>query len=64
MMPIRKLKALRAENDLTQAEMAEKLNMSEATYRSRENGKTEFTVSEINRIIKKFDVKYEDIFLD
>ena len=63
-MPFRKLKALRAEHGLTQPEMAQRLNMTEATYRNRENGKTEFVVSEINRILKEFDVKYEDIFLD
>lgn len=59
----RKLKSLRAEHGLTQVQIAKKLGMSEQTYVSRENGKTEFTVSEINKIVKMFDVTYKEIFL-
>lgn len=59
-----KLKGLRAENKLRQIDMAAKLGISEPAYINKENGKNEFTVSEVNIILKFFPgVKYEDIFL-
>ena len=59
----RRLKSLRVLHGMTQDDMAELLNMTPPTYRTRENGKTDFTVSEINTILETFNVKYEDIFL-
>ena len=62
-MENRKLKSLRVLHGMTQNDMAELLDMTPPTYRTRENGQTDFTVSEINVILLKFNVKYEDIFL-
>ena len=63
MKPNRKLKGLRAEHNLTQVELAEKLGMSEYSYIKKENGETEFKVSEVNKILEIFNARYEDIFL-
>jgi putative transcriptional regulator len=57
-----KLKGLRAENNLTQGEIAEKLNISKATYARKENGICQFDAQEIARLTTLFQVKYEDIF--
>ena len=61
--PYRKLIALRAEHNMTQLDMAELLDISETTYINKEKGRVDFTVSEVNIIIKFFGIKYEDIFL-
>lgn len=42
-----RLKGFRAEKGLTQKQMAETLGMNEDTYRKKENGKREFTLSEV-----------------
>lgn len=44
-----KLKAFRAENGLTQSDMAKILGMSSTSYSAKENGKREFTHNEIKR---------------
>lgn len=45
--PFNRLKALRAEKGWTQEEMAKELEMNVDTYRKKENGKREFTLSEV-----------------
>ena len=64
-MPNSKLKGLRAEKGWSQKVMGEKLNLSEQGYRKKENGESDFTVPEVNMILKLFPgTKYEDIFLN
>ena len=57
-----KLKGLRVRNNYTQEEMAEKLNISKATYARKENGVSAFNSFEIAKILKIFNVRYEEIF--
>lgn len=46
----RALKASRVRLGLTQKEVAKKLGIGETSYVHRENGKHDFTVSEVNRL--------------
>ena len=57
-----KLRGLRAEKNLTQSELAGKLNISKTTYARKENGLCQFYAAEIALLIELFGVKYEDIF--
>jgi len=57
-----KLYELRKEAGLTQAQMAEKLNISETTYRSKELGQTDFKLSEMFKIANFFQKNIGDIF--
>lgn len=59
-----KLKALRVENRLTQADLAEKIGISATTYTQKENGKYEFTESEIMKICQIFNKRPEEIFFN
>lgn len=55
------LKAIRANANLTQAEVADKLNISPSTWSKWENGKSYPNVVEIEKIEKLFDIGYSDI---
>lgn len=60
---LNKLKGARAEYQLTQSDMAEKLEITKQAYMKKENGQSEFTHSEINQILNTFkDRSYDDIF--
>lgn len=61
---MRNLKALRAKHNLTQADMAKTLNISQVAYRSKENGRTQFTLSEARKISKEFNQSIEEIFFE
>jgi putative transcriptional regulator len=58
------LKALRAEHDWTQAEMAEHLNVSRQTVNAIEKGKFDPSLPIAFRIARLFDRTIEEIFLD
>lgn len=60
---LRKLIALRAEHGLTQEEMAKIVGVSAKTYATKENGTSVFMVPEAIRILRHFNVKFEDVFL-
>lgn len=60
-MPKITLKAIRANANLTQAEVAEKLNISPSTWSKWENGKSYPDVVEIEKIEKLFNIGYSDI---
>lgn len=60
--PVLKLKGLRAERQLTQGDIADKLCISKATYNRKENGLGQFCASEISQLLDIFDVGYDDIF--
>lgn len=59
-----KLYELRKKVGLTQAQMAAKLDISEASYRSKELGYTDFKMSEMFKIANFFNEKIGDIFSD
>jgi len=58
-----KLKALRAERNVSQTTIAKKLGIHMCTYSQKENGYMPFTHWEVNAILQYFNVTYEDIFL-
>lgn len=60
-MPKLTLKMLRASTNMTQAEVAEKLSISPATWSKWENGKSFPNVVEIKKIEKLFNIGYSDI---
>lgn len=61
---MRNLKALRTMYDLTQAELAKILGISEVAYRNKENKKTQFTLEEARKISKLFNEPIEAIFFN
>lgn len=59
-----KLKMLRAKHGLNQTQMAEIAGLHYSSYCKKENGQKEFTLTEVKKILKHFNEKFEDIFLD
>ncbi len=62
--PNYKLKALRMESGLKQEELARKSGIALTTYVRKENGITEFTVSECERIAQVLQENPVDIFFN
>lgn len=62
-MEQKKLAALRRYKNISQEKMAKLLGVSRETYANKENGRTQFKVSEMFIISRFFDEKPEDIFL-
>lgn len=58
------IKALRAYNELTQTEVAEILGCTFATYNKKENGRTDFTLDELNILANLFNVPVTNFFKD
>lgn len=59
-----KLKVLRAERNWTQADLAEKLDVSRQTINAIEKGKYDPSLSLAFKIARLFTLKIEDIFED
>lgn len=57
-----KLRAKRVERMMTQTDLANKLKISLASYNSKENGKKDFTLSEIQDLMYYLDCDFNDIF--
>ena len=57
-----RLKVLRAERDWTQADLAEKLDVSRQTINSIEKGKYDPSLSLAFKVAQLFGLKIEDIF--
>lgn len=57
-----KLRAKRVENLMTQKDLADKLGISLSTYVSKENGKRDFTFSEIQDLMYYLNCDFNDIF--
>lgn len=55
------LKALRANANMTQLEVSEKLRVSATTWSKWENGRSYPDVLEIKKIEKLFNISYADI---
>lgn len=62
-MIYKNIKAIREDNDLTQKQMAELLNVSQNTYSQYETGKIEWTASSLIIIADYFNVSV-DYLLD
>jgi putative transcriptional regulator len=58
------LKALRAEREWTQAELAERLDVSRQTVNAIEKEKFDPSLPVAFRIARLFDLRIEEIFLD
>lgn len=59
-----RLKVLRAEHNLTQAELAAKLNVSRQTLNALETGKYDPSLRLAYRAARVFGVRVEEVFLD
>lgn len=59
-----RIKVLRAEHTLTQAELAERLDVSRQTVNALETGKYDPSLPLAFRLARLFSLKIEDIFLD
>lgn len=62
-MKYRNIRSIREDNDVTQQQMAELLNVSQNTYSQYETGKIEWTASTLIKIADYFDVSV-DFLLD
>jgi DNA-binding XRE family transcriptional regulator len=56
------LKAIRIKHGLTQDDIAERINISGTSYNKRENGKLEFTLSELITLAIIFNLSKEQIY--
>lgn len=59
-----RIKVLRAENDMTQAQLAEKVEVSRQTINAIEKGKFDPSLPLAFKIAKLFSKKIEEVFLD
>ena len=57
-----KLKGLMAENNITQKDLAEELELNPSTLNFKINGKNEFTLTEAKKISGLFKKPIEEIF--
>ncbi|RDY26711.1 XRE family transcriptional regulator [Romboutsia weinsteinii] len=55
------LKAKRVSNNLTQKEMADRIGISCKAYNFKENGKTQFDLKEILKIVGFLKLDYKDV---
>lgn len=62
-MKYKNIRSIREDNDVTQKQMAELLNVSQNTYSQYETGKIEWTASTLIKIADYFDVSV-DYLLD
>lgn len=58
-----KIRGKRSELHLSQEDVAKELSITVKTYNLKENGKSEFTLEEVRKILKLFNCNFEDIFL-
>ena len=59
---VNRLKMYRVGNNLNQGDVAKALGIARGTYCLKEQGKIDFTQTEINKILKLLNMKYEEIF--
>lgn len=57
-----KLKGARVEKGLTQEDMAKRIGISTYSYLMKENGKRDFTLSEMKKICNILDKELSEIF--
>ena len=59
-----KLIGKRNEKGITQEKMAELLGISKGNYNLKENGKLDFNLLEVKKILKILDDSYDNIFFE
>lgn len=59
-----RIKVLRAEHNLTQADLADKLDVSRQTVNALETGKYDPSLPLAFKLARLFSIKIEDIFTD
>lgn len=59
-----RIKVLRAEHNLTQADLADKLDVSRQTVNALETGKYDPSLPLAFKLARLFGIKIEDIFMD
>lgn len=59
---LKRIKAYRAYNDMSQQDIAVVLNITKSSYALKEQGVTEFTSSEIGKMAEIFEVDPGDLF--
>lgn len=59
-----KLKHYREKNELTQQQVADKLNIHRTTYTYYEKGRTEPSIKLLSKIIEIFNISYYDLLPD
>ena len=59
-----KLIGKRNEKGLTQQDMADKIGISKNNYNLKENGKLDFGLLEVKKILSILDSEYNEIFFD
>ena len=59
-----KVRGKRNELKLSQEYVSKQLGITLKTYNLKENGKSDFTINEIVKLLEIFKCKFEDIFLD
>lgn len=59
-----KLIGKRNEKKITQEKMAKLLGISKNNYNFKENGKLDFNLMEVKKILEILDAKYEEIFFE
>lgn len=59
---LEKIRGLRAEKGLNQDDLAEVLGISTTSYNLKEQGKRQFTVNELGKIARYFDVEVDVLF--
>ena len=60
--PILMLKTLRAKHNVTQVQMSEMLGISSNAYCQKENGRSDFTITECRKIATYFNESPTKIF--
>lgn len=62
-IPFARLKGLRAERDLSMADMAKIVGMSEGSYLAKENGTRDWKSSEMTIMARYFKSTLDDLFI-
>jgi len=62
-IPFAKIKGLRAERQMSMADMAKILGMSEGSYLARENGSKEWKGSEMIFVARYFKKSLDELFM-
>lgn len=57
-----KLKQIMYDRGITQAELAEYLVIAQSSVNMKNNGVTEWTISQVHQIIKFFNLPFEELF--
>ena len=60
--PVIDLKKIRAERNWTQQELADKLGFSRSYVATLEIGRQGISINMLHQIIRKLDIKYEDLY--